>query len=55
MIPEDYRFWCEYYTKKLDDLADGNLGLPLPSGAINLPQSNTQNQEKIFSRSKFTK
>ena len=48
MIPDDYKFWCDYYLKKLDDLAEGNLGLPLPTGSINDPVSTTENQEKEF-------
>ncbi len=55
VIPEDYKSNCDYFRDVLAKIADGALSLPLPSGAINDPQSTTQGQEKIFSRSKFEK
>lgn len=53
VIPQDYQTWCDYFKDVLKDIADGDLSVPLPSGVFNLPQSNTENQEKVFTRSKF--
>lgn len=36
----------------LDDIANGDLAVPLPAGDVNNPTSTTENQEKIFTRSK---
>ena len=55
VIPEDYKGNCDYFREVLGKIADGDLAIPLPSGSINDPQSTTEGQEKIFSRSKFEK
>jgi hypothetical protein len=52
IIPEDYRFWCDFYTARLDALARGELNLPLPTADINDPRSTTLGQAKIFTRTK---
>lgn len=51
-IPDDYKSQCEYYRGVLDRIRDGLITLPLPS-SVNLPDSNTIDQEKIFTRSKL--
>jgi phage gp36-like protein len=53
VIPEDYRMWCEYYTRKLDDMARGDFTPPVVAGTTNNPTSSTRDQEKVFTRSKF--
>ncbi len=55
MIPEDYKSQCDFYREWLQKIADKDIALPLPGGDINLPQSTTEGQEKVFSRSKFEK
>jgi hypothetical protein len=53
VIPDDYKTQCDYFRELLRKIADGEMALPLPSGAINLPHSTTEGQEKVFTRSKF--
>ena len=53
MIPEDYERTCEYFRGLLAQISRGEIALPLPGGAINEPRSNTLDQEKVFTRSKF--
>lgn len=55
MIPEDYKFWCDFYAKELDEIAAGESALPLPAGTLNLPRSTTEDQQKIFTRTKLDK
>lgn len=52
MIPEDYKFWCDFYARELDQIAAGESALPLPAGTLNLPKSTTDKQLKIFTRTK---
>lgn len=53
VIPQDYQTQCDFYRDLLQKIADGDLALPLPAGAINMPQSTTEGQEPIFTRTKF--
>ena len=53
MIPDDYQSQCDRMREMLDDIASGDLAVPVPAGQTNLPTSTTLGQEKIFTRSKF--
>lgn len=46
VIPEDYRNQCEFYGRILEKIANGELGLPLPTGDINMPHSSTEGQQR---------
>jgi phage gp36-like protein len=52
VIPEDYKSQCEYFHNVLEKISAGELLLPLPS-STGLPRSSTEDQEKIFTRSKY--
>lgn len=52
VIPEDYRQQCDLYRGILDKIANGEMGLPLPTGAINMPFSSTEGQQRRFDVSK---
>jgi phage gp36-like protein len=52
VIPEDYRMQCDLYKGILDQIRQGLLGLPLPAGSINLPQSSTEGLQRRFCLSK---
>ena len=53
VIPADYQTQCDFYRDLLEKIADGTVSLPLPAGTINMPQSTTESQEPIFTRSKI--
>ena len=55
VIPEDYKFWMDYYARKLEDISKGDLALPIPTSPLNMPQSTTELQERELTRSKYDK
>ena len=55
VIPEDYKYWMDYYARKLEQLASGDLALPIPTSPLNMPQSSSELQQKQLTISKYTK